>query len=97
MKISKNKFNRYGRQVGSRRSEKDIWTIWTILEENLYDMTDFKTIWLFPGWFQVMSAVSWFLSDSSWMVSSTYRWFRVFPGCSSFYLVQVRYCEKSVV
>ena len=58
--------------------------VFQILEENLYHMADFMRIWLFPGWFQVMSVVSWLVSDSSWMISSLFTWFQVVPVCSSF-------------
>ena len=49
-----------------------------LLEKILYDMADLKRIWLFSGWFQVMSVVSWLVPDSSWVASSGYRWFRSF-------------------
>ena len=55
-----------------------------ILEKNLHDMAHFKGYRLFPGWFQVMSVVSWLVSDSSCMVSGSFRWFQVVPGRSSF-------------
>ena len=55
-----------------------------ILEKNLHDMANFRGYRLFPGWFQVMSVVSRFVSDSSWMVSGGFRWFQVVPGRSSF-------------
>ena len=55
-----------------------------ILEKNLHDMAHFRGYRLFPGWFQVMSVVSRFVSDSSWMVSGGFRWFQVVPGRSSF-------------
>ena len=43
--------------------------VFQILEKNLQDMAHFRGYWLFPGWFQVMSVVSWLVSDSFWMVS----------------------------
>ena len=55
-----------------------------ILEENLHDMAHFSGYRLFPGWFQVMSVVSWLVSDSFWMVSGGFKWFQVVPGRSSF-------------
>ena len=55
-----------------------------ILEKNLHDMANFRGYRLFPGWFQVMSVVSWLVSDSSCMVSGGFRWFQVVPGRSSF-------------
>ena len=64
--------------MGSRKSGKDISAIWSIVGENLYDMADLKRMWLFSGWFQVMSVVSWLVPDSSWVASSGYRWFRSF-------------------
>ena len=58
--------------------------VFQILEENLHDMAHFRGYQLFSGWFQVMSVVSWLVSDSSWMVSGSFRWFQVVPGRSSF-------------
>ena len=51
-----------------------------ILEKNLHDMAHFRGYRLFPGWFQVMSVVSWLVSDSSCMVPGGFRWFQVVPG-----------------
>ena len=59
--------------------------VFQIHEENLHDMADFRGYRLFPGWFQVMSVVSWLVLDSSWMFSGGFRWFQVVPGCSSFW------------
>ena len=47
--------------------------VFQILEEILHDMAHFRGYRLFPGWFQVMSVVSWLVSDSSWMVSGGFR------------------------
>ena len=58
--------------------------VFQILEESLHDMAHFRGYRLFPGWFQVMSVVSWLVSDSSWMVSGGFRWFQFVPGRSSF-------------
>ena len=55
-----------------------------ILKKNLHDMAHFIGYRLFPGWFQVMSVVSWPFSDSSFKVSGSFRWFQVVPGRSSF-------------
>ena len=60
-----------------------------ILEENFYDMAHFIGYGLFPDWFQVMSIVSWLVSDSSWMVSGGFRWFQVVLGRSRSFLVLV--------
>ena len=58
--------------------------VFQILEENVYDMNNFRGYRSFPGWFQVMSVVSRLVSDSSWMVSGGFRWFQVIPGRSCF-------------
>ena len=58
--------------------------VFQILEENLHDMAHFRGFRLFPGWFQLMSVVSWLVSDSFWMVSGGFKWFQVVPGRSSF-------------
>ena len=58
--------------------------VFQILEENLHDMANFRGYRLFPGRFQVMSLVSWFVLDSSWMVSGGFIWFQVVPGRSLF-------------
>ena len=64
--------------------------VFQILEENLHDMAHFRGFRLFPGWFQVMSVVSWHVSDSSWMISGGFRWFRVVPGRSSYVNVLIK-------
>ena len=58
--------------------------VFQIIEENLHDMAHFRGYWLFSGWFQVMSVVSWLVSHSFWMVSGSFRWFQVVPGHSLF-------------
>ena len=58
--------------------------VFQILEEILHEMARLRGYRLFPGWFQVMSIVSWLVLDSSWMVPGVLRWFQVVPGCSSF-------------
>ena len=55
-----------------------------ILEENVHDMAHFRGYRLFSFWFQVMPVVSWLVSDRSWIVSGSFRWFQVVPGCSLF-------------
>ena len=51
--------------------------VFQILEEILHDMAYFRGYRLLPGWFQVMSVVSWLVSDSSCMVSGRSRLFFV--------------------
>ena len=58
--------------------------VFQVLGENLHDMANFRGYRLFPGWFNVMSVVSWFVSGSSSMVSGGFTWFRVVPGRCSF-------------
>ena len=36
--------------------------------------------YLFPGWVQVMSLISWLALDRFWIVSGSSRWFQVVPG-----------------
>ena len=60
--------------------------VFQILEQNLHDMAHFRGYQLFSALFQVMSVVSWFVSDSSWMVSGGFRWFPI----DSLLLVLVR-------
>ena len=38
--------------------------VFEILEENVHDVAVFREDWLFPGWFQMMSVVSWVVSYS---------------------------------
>ena len=50
--------NRYIRLAESLCSGNNH-NVFQILEENLHDMAHFRGFRLFPGWFQVMSVVSW--------------------------------------
>ena len=59
--------------------------VFQILEENLHDMAHFRGYQFFSGWFQVISVVSWLVSDSLWIVTGGFRWIQVVPGRSSFY------------
>ena len=63
--------------------------VFQILDKNLHDMAYFRGYWLFPGWFQVISVVSWFVSDSSCMFSGAFRRFQVVLGRSRSSLVLV--------
>ena len=60
--------NRYIRLAESLWSESHVQPyMFQILEENLYDfgeMFHFAKYWLFLGWFQVMSVVSWLVSGN---------------------------------
>ena len=49
--------------------------VFQTVEENLHDMAHFRGYRLFPDWFQLMSVVSLLVSDNSWMVSGSFRWF----------------------
>ena len=62
--------NRYIRLAESLCSVNYVQTyVFQIREENLHDMAYLRGYRLFPGWFQMMSVVSWLISDNSWMVS----------------------------
>ena len=75
--------NRYTRLDGTLGSVNYVQPyVLLILEKNLHDMTHFRRCWLFPGWFQVVSVVSWLASDNSCMVLYGFRWFQVVPGRS---------------
>ena len=50
--------------------------VFQIIEKNLYDMAHFRGNLLFPGWFQVMTVVSWPVSDNFWIVSDCLDGFR---------------------
>ena len=39
--------------------------VFQILEENLHDIVHFREYQLFPGWFQLISVVSWLVSGIS--------------------------------
>ena len=53
-------------------------------------MAHFTKYWLFLGWFQVMSVVS-------WLVSGSFRWFQDVPGCFSFQQVHRRSYKKQCI
>ena len=59
--------------------------VFQFVEENLHDMAYFRGNRLFPGRFQVISVVSWLVSDSSWMVSGGFKLFQVVTGRSWFW------------
>ena len=53
----------------------------------LYDMAHFRGYQLFPGWFQVISVVSWVVSNSSWLFScglNSFSLFQVVPDYSKY-------------
>ena len=58
--------------------------VFQIIEKNLYDMAHFRGNLLFPGWFQVMTVVSWPVSDNFWIVSDCLDGFRFFEVVPSF-------------
>ena len=82
--------NRYIRLVESLCSVN---YVFQILEENLHDMGHSRGYRLFPGWLQVMSVVSWHVSNSSWMVSGSFRSFQFVPRFSKYIEVLIKKCS----
>ena len=80
-------WNRYIRLAESLCSLNYVQTyVFQIREENLHDIAHFRGYQLFLGWFQVMSVVSWLVSDNSWTVSGD---FYMVSGRSRLFLVLV--------